>query len=95
MASYREQPLPGGIGADLRTRSSRRQRMSGRNSAKTIRHADAGLEWAPLDWQLYFLRAVGKVGTKRPPAKRSMISAARVFSSRTPSKCRIRKDSPG
>ena len=59
--------LPGAVGAEneMRQASSASQ---GRNFNETIQRATHALEWAPLKWQLYFSRAVGKVGAKRPAA---------------------------
>ena len=63
-AAYREAPLPGGIGADLAKRRATAANV-GRNFDETIAEANRGLAWAPLDWQLYFLRALGEAGAKR------------------------------
>jgi hypothetical protein len=68
MAIYRGMSLPGSIGVD-RERHLASTANVGRMHTDTIRHATRGLAWAPLDWQLYFLRALGKVGAKRPPAE--------------------------
>ncbi|MDQ6765965.1 MAG: O-antigen ligase family protein [Verrucomicrobiota bacterium] len=65
VAIYREIPLPGSIGADVERRLGTRANV-GRNHAETIERTTRALTWAPLDWQLYFLRALGKVGAKRP-----------------------------
>jgi len=65
VATYRKIPLPGGIGVDVERHLAKTGNV-GRQSNETIRHAARGLEWAPLDWQLYFLRALGEVGGKRP-----------------------------
>ena len=58
--------LPGGIGADnerrLATEANQRQDFTA-----TIAHANRGLAWAPLDWRLYFLRALGTVGANGAP----------------------------
>ena len=40
----------------------------GRNFGETIQRTTRALDWAPLKWQLYFSRALGKIGLKRPPA---------------------------
>ena len=65
IATYRELPLPGGIGVDTERHLATTANV-GRHSAETIAHATRGLAWAPLDWQLYFLRALGAVGANRP-----------------------------
>ena len=62
--AYRQTPLPGGLGADLAKRRATAANV-GRNSAATVAEAHRGLQWAPLDWQLYFLRALGHAGAKR------------------------------
>ena len=67
-AAYREAPLPGGMGADLAKRRATAAHV-GRNANETIAEANRGLEWAPLDWQLYFLRALGSVGAGRSRAE--------------------------
>ncbi|HXA10562.1 MAG TPA: O-antigen ligase family protein [Chthoniobacterales bacterium] len=36
---------------------------------EAIAFADCGLEWAPLDWQLYFIRATARIGARQPPAR--------------------------
>jgi O-antigen ligase len=66
-ASYSSFALPGGIAADNARRSATQANLA-RQFTATIAYADRGLRWAPLDWQLYFLRALGKVGDRRPPA---------------------------
>ncbi len=64
-ATYRELPLPGGLGVDVE-RTVAKQDNVGRQHSQTIRHATTGLVWSPLDWQLYFLRAIGEIGARRP-----------------------------
>ncbi len=41
----------------------------GRSFKETIERSTRALVWAPLDWQLYFQRAVGEIGAQRPPAE--------------------------
>ena len=41
----------------------------GHRFAEAISLVDHGLEWAPLDWQLYFLRAVARIGARESPAR--------------------------
>jgi tetratricopeptide (TPR) repeat protein len=64
-ATRYEKPLPGGIGVEnemhLATAANR-----GRNFAETIQRTTRALNWAPLRWQVYFLRALGKVGARLP-----------------------------
>ncbi len=66
VAAYRQSSIPGSMGADNELRLAKAANV-GRQSRETIAHANRGLKWAPLDWQLYFLRGLGKVGAKRPP----------------------------
>ena len=66
-AAYAQLPLPGGVGAD-QARAAAAGANQKKDFAATIAHVDRGLKWAPLDWQLYFLRALGKVGEGRMPA---------------------------
>lgn len=54
-------PIRGGIDAD-NARLQSAQANQQRNFAGTIAHAQRGLRSAPLDWQLYFLRALGEAG---------------------------------
>ncbi len=60
-AALRDWPLPGGLGVD-RERQLATAANQRREFAATIEHATRALEWAPLDWQLYFVRAIGQVG---------------------------------
>ncbi len=62
---YRDIPLPGGIGVSIEKHAATTANV-GRDFNGTIAAATTGLRWAPLDWQLYFLRALGEVNTKRP-----------------------------
>lgn len=64
---YRGIPLPGGVGVDIERHLAASANV-GRNFNETIDRSTQALVWAPLDWQLYFLRALGKVGAKRPAA---------------------------
>ncbi|MGI8437846.1 MAG: O-antigen ligase family protein [Chthoniobacterales bacterium] len=64
-ATYRGRPLPGAVGADVERHLATVANV-GQQFPEAIAHADAGLHWAPLAWQLYFVRALGEVGAKRP-----------------------------
>jgi hypothetical protein len=68
VAAYAGISVPGSIGVD-RERHLAASANVGRLHNDTIRHATKALEWAPLDWQLYFLRALGQLGAQRPPAE--------------------------
>jgi tetratricopeptide (TPR) repeat protein len=64
-ATRYEKPLPGAVGVEneMRLATSANQ---GRNFAETIQRTTRALDWAPLRWQLYFLRALGKIGAHLP-----------------------------
>lgn len=64
VATQQEMVLPGGIGVDNQKQLAAAANV-GRNYDETIDRTTRALEWAPLDWQLYFLRALGKVGARR------------------------------
>ncbi len=60
-----ELSLPGAVGVEVEMRKA-----SAANQARDFNDAMArttrALEWAPLKWQLYFSRAIGRVGGRRP-----------------------------
>jgi O-antigen ligase len=57
--------LPGSVGvANAQQLSTIANR--GRNFAEAIALTGRALEWSPLDWQLYFLRAAAELGEKQP-----------------------------
>lgn len=58
-----ENPLPGAVGVENEMRLATAANR-GRNFAETIQRATRALSWAPLRWQLYFLRALGEVGIR-------------------------------
>lgn len=66
-AAYRQVSIPGSMGVENELRLAKSANV-GRLFRQTITHADRGLGWAPLEWQLYFLRGLGKVGANAPPA---------------------------
>lgn len=68
VATRYEMALPGGVGVENEMRKASAA-SQGRNFSETIERTTRALEWAPLKWQLYFSRAVGKVGAKQPPAE--------------------------
>ena len=56
--------LPGSVGvSNAKQLSANADR--GRNFAETIRLTTDALNWAPLDWQLYFARAFAEVGANQ------------------------------
>jgi hypothetical protein len=65
VAARSKMPLPGVVGvANAKELSAAANRD--RNFAETVSLTNRALAWAPLDWQLYFLRALGEVGMKQP-----------------------------
>ena len=66
-ASWRSVPLPGYVGVET-VKEAATFANRGYRFEEAIALADRGLEWAPLDWQLYFLRAVSRIGLRQPPA---------------------------
>lgn len=57
--------LPGSVGASNAKKASSFA-LSGLNYEEAISQTNRGLEWAPLDWQLYFARALGEIGAAEP-----------------------------
>lgn len=66
-ATRYEKALPGAVGVENEMRLASAA-SSGRNFNETIDRTTRALTWAPLKWQLYFSRALGKVGARRPLA---------------------------
>lgn len=66
-ATRYEKPLPGAVGVENEMRLATAANR-GRNFSETIERTTRALGWAPLRWQLYFLRALGKVGARLPAA---------------------------
>jgi len=64
-ATRYELPLPGGLGVENEMHKAS-VASQGRNFGEAIQRTTRALEWAPLKWQLYFARALAKVGAKRP-----------------------------
>ncbi len=60
-------PVPGRLGVD-NAKKAAVVANRGYRFADAIVLLDRSLEWAPLDWQLYFLRAVARVGQRETPA---------------------------
>jgi O-antigen ligase len=67
VATRYEMPLPGAVGAENEMRKAS-VASQGRNFGETIQRTTRALDWAPLKWQLYFSRALGKIGAKQPPS---------------------------
>ena len=67
-ATRYEKPLPGAVGVENEMRLATAANR-GRNFSETIQRTTRALEWAPLRWQLYFLRALGEVGARRSVAE--------------------------
>jgi len=65
VAALGKMSLPGAVGvANAKELSAVANRD--RNLEETVSLMNRALAWAPLDWQLYFLRALGEVGEKQP-----------------------------
>jgi hypothetical protein len=62
-ATRYEKPLPGAVGVENEMRLATAANR-GRNFSETIERTTLALGWAPLRWQLYFLRALGEVGAR-------------------------------
>jgi hypothetical protein len=60
-----EKPLAGAVGVENEMRLATAANQ-GRNFNETIKRTTRALSWAPLRWQTYFLRALGKVGARLP-----------------------------
>ncbi len=67
VAARKDALLPGSVGvANAKKLAGIGNR--GRNFTETIALTTQALQWAPLDWQLYFSRALGEVGARQPAA---------------------------
>ncbi len=64
MAMKKNMLLPGSVGVSSVKQLSPVS-IRGRNFAESISFNTRGLEWAPLDWQLYFSRALAEVGARQ------------------------------
>lgn len=64
VATRYEMSLPGGIGVENELHKATAA-SQGRNFGEAIQRTTQALVWAPLKWQLYFSRALAKVGAKR------------------------------
>jgi len=67
VATRSEMSLPGAIGAENEMYKASIA-SQGRNFGEAIERNTRALRWAPLKWQLYFARALAKVGAKRAPS---------------------------
>ncbi len=61
-------PVPGRLGVEYAKKAAVVANR-GHRFTDAIGLLDRGLEWAPLDWQLYFLRAVARVDLRESPAE--------------------------
>lgn len=67
VATRYEMSLPGALGVENEMRKATAA-SQGRSFDETIQRTTRALEWAPLKWQLYFSRGLGKLGARRPVA---------------------------
>jgi O-antigen ligase len=65
VAAHKNMLLPGSVGVSSVKQLSPVS-VRGRDFAESIALNSEGLKWAPLDWQLYFARALSEVGAKQP-----------------------------
>lgn len=61
-------PLPGYVGVE-NAKQGAILANRGHRFDEAIALTDRGLEWAPLDWQLYFLRAFARIGRRERPIR--------------------------
>src|SRR4030095_2278195 len=59
--------LPGRLGVE-NVKQAATVANRGHRFSEAISLVEHGLDWAPLDWQLYFLRAVARIGARESPA---------------------------
>ena len=77
-------PLPGQIGLTA-AKNEARQFNQSREFAKAIESSEVALRWAPMDWELYYLRAVATaLGTSDFRAALMDFSRARFLNPITP-----------
>ena len=67
VAWRRALPLPGRLGVE-NVKQAATLANRGHRFSEAIALSNAGLEWAPLDWQLYYLRAIARIGERQPAA---------------------------
>ncbi|HEY5035820.1 MAG TPA: O-antigen ligase family protein, partial [Chthoniobacterales bacterium] len=60
-----ELPLPGYLGV-TNAKEAATIENRGHRYAEALAAASRGLDWAPLDWQLYFIRGVSRIGLGQP-----------------------------
>jgi O-antigen ligase len=68
VATRYEMSLPGGVGVENEMRKAAAA-TQGRSFGEAIQRTTRALGWAPLKWQLYFSRALAKVGARRPASE--------------------------
>jgi hypothetical protein len=78
VAARGKMPLPGGVGV-TNAKELSAEANRGRNFAETISLTTRALLWAPLDWQLYFLRALAEVAEKQTDAALDDFRCARFL----------------
>jgi tetratricopeptide (TPR) repeat protein len=65
VATKNESLLPGGVGVTV-VKSLSPIALQNHDFNEAVSLTTRALEWAPLDWQLYFSRALGEVAQKQP-----------------------------
>ncbi len=61
-------PVPGYVGVE-NVKQAAAVANRGHRFEEAMALTERGLEWAPLDWQLYFLRAFARIGLRQPPLR--------------------------
>jgi len=84
VTAYRQSSLPGSVGVGVEKRLAASANV-GRNFKETIERTTRALAWAPLDGQLYLLRALAEIGAQSSPgATRDDFRRARFLESSSP-----------
>ena len=66
-ATRYQKALPGSVGVEVELHKATTA-SQGRDYKDAIQRSTRAIEWSPLKWQLYFARAIGKVGAGQPSA---------------------------
>ena len=61
-------PVPGYVGVE-NAKEAAMVANRGHRFEEAVALTERGLAWAPLDWQLYFLRAFAHIGLRQPPIR--------------------------
>ncbi len=61
-------PVPGRLGVE-NAKQAATLANRGHHFDEALSSTNRALDWAPLDWQLYFLRAIARIGDRQPAAE--------------------------